>query len=205
MQELINNAFSGVNIIPTMFLVVILIYWLSVIFGILDLDLLDFDIDFDTGDGGDAAQSILAFLNLKEVPIMVVLSILSLFFWVASMFLCKTVENPGGLINALLMIPLFILCVLFTKIITNPLKGIFRRVNLEATELEGVNIGETVVLISEIKDGRIGQGEIEKDSSTLKINLKAENKNDIFNKYEKAYISKKDNNKNIYYIIKIRE
>ena len=47
MSELINNAFTGVNIIPTVLLMLVLIYWLTVILGIIDIDFFDFDIDFD--------------------------------------------------------------------------------------------------------------------------------------------------------------
>lgn len=47
MRELFNAAFSAVNIIPTILMLLILIYWLTVIIGALDLDFLNVDVDTD--------------------------------------------------------------------------------------------------------------------------------------------------------------
>lgn len=207
MEELLSYALSGVNLIPTVFFVVIILYWLSVIIGVVDLDLFDFDIDIDIDtdlvENTDVFQSILAFLNLREIPLMVVLSVQAVVFWINAMFLCKVIANPGGFQNGLLLIPLFILCLMFTKVITTPLKGVFKKVNMETKSEDGITIGKTVILVSEVKDGRLGQGEIERDGASHRVNVKAQNEEESFEKNEKAMISKKDSNKNIYYIIKI--
>ena len=97
MKELIENAFTGVNIIPTVLLILSLIYWLTVIIGIIDLDFFDFDlnIDGDLGNSMEGFQSILAFFNLKEIPIMVLASLISLVFWILSMRV-KVLPIPVG-------------------------------------------------------------------------------------------------------------
>lgn len=206
-MELLHNALNGVNIIPTVLLTISVIYWLSVIVGVVDLDFMDIDIDFDLEGGEEIGpiQSILAFLNLREVPLMLVVSIFSLWFWIFSMILVNYIENKGGLINGVLMIPVFILCILITKIITTPLKKIFRRVNQTATEEIGVHEMQVVKLVSEVRQGKIGQAEIKRDGAEILINVKADDEKEVFNKYEEAYIFRKDENKNIYYIIKIKE
>ena len=138
MKELIENAFTGVNIIPTVLLILSLIYWLTVIIGIIDLDFFDFDlnIDGDLGNSMEGFQSILAFFNLKEIPIMVLASLISLVFWILSMFV-KVLPIPvGGLINGLLLIPLFIVSLFVAKIITIPLKGIFKQSYNELPQIE---------------------------------------------------------------------
>lgn len=47
MQELLNAAFSIVNLFPTILLLVILLYWLFVILGAIDLNFFDVEVDAD--------------------------------------------------------------------------------------------------------------------------------------------------------------
>ena len=204
MKELIENAFTGVNIIPTVLLILSLIYWLTVIIGIIDLDFFDFDlnIDGDLGNSMEGFQSILAFFNLKEIPIMVLASLISLVFWILSMFVQVLPIPVGGLINGLLLIPLFIVSLFVAKIITIPLKGIFKQSYNELPQIEEEVVGRLVNVLCDIKDGRLGQAEIERDGANILVNVKAEFKEDDFYKNEEAYVSKKDAYKNVYYIVK---
>ena len=202
MKELIENAFAGVNIIPTVLLILSLIYWLTVIIGIIDLDLFDFDIDGDLGNTMEGFQSILAFFNLKEIPIMVLASVISLVFWILAMFLKILPIPSGGLINGLLLIPLFIASLFVAKFITIPLKGLFKENYNELPELEEEVVGRLVNVICNIEDGRLGQAEIERDGANILINVKSEFKEDVFYKNEEAYVSKKDDKKSLYYIVK---
>ncbi len=45
MTELIQATTASANIIPTALLVFVLVYWLIVITGLVDLDTFDFDLD----------------------------------------------------------------------------------------------------------------------------------------------------------------
>ncbi len=110
MKELFQAAFSGVNIIPTVFLLLILVYWIFVIIGAMDMDFLEVDIetdvdidadvevdadvdtdadidtDADTRGVGSVAflNSVLTFFNLGKIPFMVWLSFLIIPMWVIS-------------------------------------------------------------------------------------------------------------------------
>lgn len=202
MSELIQNALTGVNIIPTVLLGLVLFYWITVIIGVIDFDFLEFDFDVDID--ADVFQGILVFLNLKEIPFMVFFSILSLIFWILSMMLYRMPITPGGFINGLILLPILIISLLVTKVITKPLKKLFKK-DYEDIAPNGGVIGQLVTLISNIKEGRLGQGEIKRDGASLLINVKAEKEEETFNKNEVAYVFRKDDNKNIYYIIKIEE
>lgn len=205
MRELISNAFNGVNIIPTVLLGLVLLYWLVVIIGVIDIDLFDVDIDLDLEaiDGGEGLYAFLTFLNVKEIPFMIVLSIISIIFWIISMLMYLLPIKSGGLINGILLIPALILSILITKPITNATKGIFKKVHDEALSEEEAVIGQLITVISDIKDGRLGQGEIKREGASLRINIKSEFAEDIFIKNEEAYVTKKDEEKNIYYIVKL--
>ncbi|WP_238906845.1 OB-fold-containig protein [Clostridium sp. YIM B02506] len=202
MSELINNAVKGVNIIPTVLLGLVLLYWITVIIGVFDFDL--FELDFDVDVDADVFQGILVFLNLRDIPFMVFFSILSFIFWILSMMLYRLPITPGGFINGLILIPIFIVSLLVTKIITKPLKKLFKK-DYEDIAPNGGVVGQLVTLITNIEDGRLGQGEIKRDGASLLINVKAEKDDDIFIKNEIAYVYRKDEDKNIYYIIKIEE
>lgn len=202
MRELIENAFTGVNIIPTVLLIIVLFYWLIVIIGIIDLDLFDFDIDLDAADNLEGFQGILVFFNVAQVPFMVVLSILILSFWVISMWIYLLPIKPGGIVNGLLFIPAIILSLVVTKSVTNGIKGLFKSVNVEENKEEDVINGQLLTLLCDVKYGRLGQGEIKRDGASILINVKAEFEEDSFKKYEEAYVTKKDDEKNIYYIVK---
>ena len=211
MRELFNNALTGVNIIPTILLGFVLFYWLTVIIGVIDFDLFDIDVDidgdFDVDAGGDIGpfHAFLAFLNLADLPFMLVFSVIILVFWIIAMFMFLLPITPGGLINGLLLIPAFIVSVLIAKIITNPLKKVFKKVYEEEEYQEEPIVGQIVILTCELKEGRLGQGEIEREGASILINVKQYDNEETFEKGEEAYVTKKDDEKNIYYIIKIKE
>lgn len=215
MSELFNNALTGVNIIPTILLGFVLFYWITVIIGVIDFDLFDIDVDIDVDIDGDfdvdagghigPFHAFLAFLNLADLPFMLVFSVIILVFWIIAMFMFLLPITPGGLINGLLLIPAFIVSVLIAKIITNPLKKVFKKVYEEEEYQEEPIVGQIVILTCELKEGRLGQGEIEREGASILINVKQYDNEETFEKGEEAYVIKKDDEKNIYYIIKIKE
>ena len=88
MMELVEHAFSGVNLLYTILLMMVLVYWLIVILGLIDLDAFDLDLDADVDGGLDAHEggfSWLAYFNVGEAPIMFFVSIVTLVMWVVSM------------------------------------------------------------------------------------------------------------------------
>lgn len=211
MSELFNNALTGVNIIPTILLGFVLFYWLTVIIGVIDFDLFDIDVDidgdFDVDAGGDIGpfHAFLAFLNLADLPFMLVFSVIILVFWIIAMFMFLLPITPGGLINGLLLIPAFIVSSLIAKIITNPLKKIFKKVYQEELNQGEPIVGQIITLMCDLKDGRLGQGEIKREGASILINVKQYDENETFIKGEEAYVTKKNDEKSVYYIIKIKE
>ena len=190
MSELFNNALTGVNIIPTILLGFVLFYWITVIIGVIDFDLFDIDIDgdFDVDAGGDIGpfHAFLAFLNLADLPFMLVFSVIILVFWIIAMFIFLLPITPGGLINGLLLIPAFIVSVLIAKIITNPLKKVFKRVYEEEVYQEEPIVGQIVILTCELKGGRLGQGEIKREGASILINVKQYDDEENFRKRRRS-------------------
>lgn len=203
MTEIIKNAVEGVNIIPTALLGFVLIYWLVLMVGAIDLDFFEIDLDLDA-DGSGAFYAILVFLNINKLPFMLVISIITLNFWIISMLIYYLPIDIGGLLNGLLLIPAFLISLLITKVVTSPLKGLFDSNKVQDDRFNEIK-GQLCTLMCDVKEGRLGQGKIERDGAELLINVKSEYDEDTFEKGEEVYVSKKDNNKNIYYILKVKE
>jgi hypothetical protein len=109
-HELLKNAFIGGNIIPTVLLILVVLYWIIVILGVLDFDFLDFDLDLEAGEG--PFYALLSFLKLGELPFMVVFTILILNFSIITMLMYYLPIAPGGLVSTVLLIPAMILSLL---------------------------------------------------------------------------------------------
>ena len=137
MAELIQSAFSPVNAVVTVLLILNVIYWITVILGLLDVDFLDIEldsglemdsdidvdvdaageIDMELGDGS-ILRSVLHFFYIGEVPIMLLLSILILSMWILCMF-GNHYFNPRG--SFLLAMPVYAVSVVTSLLISRVL------------------------------------------------------------------------------------
>lgn len=200
--ELLKYAVTGVNIIPTVLLGLVVLYWIIAIIGALDFDFLDFDLE--GVDNSGPFYAILAFLNVAELPFMLVLSIWILNFWIVAMLMYYLPITAGGLVNGILLIPAMVISMFITKYETIPLKGIFKYSNMQDNRGNQV-IKQLCILMCDVKKGRIGQAEIKKDGASIVINIKSEVDEESFHKDEIAFVTRKDTNKNLYYIVKFEE
>ena len=114
MNDLLTAAFATPNIVFTILLGVICLYWLTVILGVVGLDAFDFDVDMDMDvdidvdvdvdldvdadvdveanadvssiTAGSMVLGSLRFFNLGRVPFMVLLSMFILSMWSFSIY-----------------------------------------------------------------------------------------------------------------------
>lgn len=203
MSELFSNAFTGGNLIPTILLIINLVYWLTVIIGVLDFDFLDFDLDMDSGgDGSGPLHALLGFLKVGNIPIMFSFSILTLNFWIIAMFLYYLPIKNGGVINTLLLLPVFILSIFITKIEILPFRNLLKDdSNKEIDEFDVLR--QLCKLKCDVSQNGFGQAEIERDGASVVINVKPEFEEESFHKEEIACVFRKDDNKDVYYIVKV--
>ncbi len=142
-----------------------MVYWLTCIIGVFGIDSIDIDLDSDSdlnananGDIPAPVVSVLRFVNAADVPLMAVLSLLSVFMWVGSM-MANYYLNPEHLNWLILVIffSSFVVSVILVKIATAPLVPVFRKMK----ELEKAEpaIGGTAIVISKEVDGKYGQAE----------------------------------------------
>jgi hypothetical protein len=186
MQEVFDLSFSAENIFPTVVLLMTALYWIVFLLGFLDLDFLDFDaggkdIQVDAGHGMDAdadgpgskdfGSTMFDFMNLTHVPFMVVFSFFAVFFWAGSVIGNHYfAEHHTGMVIAVL-IGAILAALLVTKIITHPLRSVFRKLN----DFEGkLDLrGKTCVLQMGLNGTLIGQADLVHGTKHLLINVRS--------------------------------
>jgi len=170
MLENLQAYFSGPMLIPSGLLALACVYWLFVILGAFDIDLFDFDLDFDVDDGSalDLGLVPLRFLNLGDIPIMIWGSLFSLSFWfVAALtfnqWADRAAENPWSIVLGSGFIAL-----IATKLLTNPLRGKFTTKPPNTVE---DMLGRECRLTAETTD-TFGQAEVTTDAAPLRLNVR---------------------------------
>lgn len=199
MGEVLNEALAYYNLPLTVLLLLVVIYWLMVIVGVLGMESFDIDagteLDLDTdvdvdlhadagghpdldvdpgghAGGGGLGLTVLRFLNFGQVPAMVVVSVLILAMWFLSMVGNFILNGSGGLLIAggVFLGSLFA-GALLAKLVTAPLKPLFRALNRNYDTHEPIIGRNCVVKSIEVSDTN-GQAEIEREGATLLINVR---------------------------------
>ena len=89
MRDFVDAALGFPAVIFSFLLIVVIGYWLLVLLGAAGLDMLDADVDADSGPDADGAPGgvggALAVLRLSGVPVAVVLSLLITLAWFVSL------------------------------------------------------------------------------------------------------------------------
>ncbi|MBK0402600.1 hypothetical protein I5M27_06360 [Adhaeribacter sp. BT258] len=181
MTELLQAAVAPANIIPTTLLVFILIYWVSVIVGLLDLNSFHFEIGkeihidthFDAHQDFSVAwlNSILAFFNLGRIPFMVFMSFLILPFWVLAILTVHYgVFLPSG-IAFLMLIPNLIASLFIAKILTTPFVKMFAALEKEHDSSVTI-IGKVCTVLLPATPTELGQAAVKTEGAPLILNVK---------------------------------
>lgn len=173
MLEVLHFAFEPINLPFTLLLMIVLLYWLTVIVGLLDVNLFDLDVDthihphvhvdkgvqIDVDADAGFFSTILAFFNVGKVPFMIVISLLALFLWIGSMLGNHYIGQGSGLTAFLLLIPNLAVGLFLTKFLTNPLRHLFRDTPNEF-ESNRAMVGRTCTILLPVSDQKIGQAEV---------------------------------------------
>ncbi|MTI32289.1 OB-fold-containig protein [Xanthovirga aplysinae] len=180
MSELFSASVSVVNIIPTTLLVFILIYWVTVILGVLDFNFLDFDLELDLELDAEAdgeisvawLNSVLAFFNLGKVPFMVFMSFLALPLWIISVLSNHFLGNTSILIALLILLADFFISLFVAKFLTMPLIKLFGKME-EDTEGAVTVVGKICTVLLRVEDGKLGQAKVNHSGSPILLNVRS--------------------------------
>ncbi len=206
MNELIQIAFSPMNVVYTFLLVLVVLYWLMIIigamdFGSFDIDFdVDVDVDADLGAGGAGGiVGVLHFFNFGKIPFMVIMSFVILSSWTGSILANYYFGSGSFLFILALIIPNLLVGLCLAKMITKPLIPIFEKME---SGIEPVDyVGMLCKLILPVTNSKMGQAEVIIDNNRLLINVKMEKEStDSLDKGAEALILRKQKDKPYYLI-----
>ena len=175
MQEFLDLSFSGVNLIPTIVLLFVMIYWIIVILGVIDVDTLDIDLeteveldlDGDVEVSGEGLSSVLSFFNIGHMPLMIFLSFLAFPMWVLSLWSTDFIGIDNILLNSGLLVASFIIRLFIAKFLTTPIAKFYMKLRLQD---EAVNpIGKRCKVLLTVKSDSFGQAEIKANGTSILI------------------------------------
>jgi len=201
--ELLKHAFTGVNIIPTVLLIVMQCYWLIAILGFFDLSFLDMDMDLEGTEGTGLIDGLAVFINIGKVPVALVFSLVVLNFWIIAMLMYFLPIEAGGMFSGIMLLPALMASIYITRLEMFPLKKVFpeRRNTNDSNDINHKVLNKRCTLKCDLKSGLLGQAEIEQEGASVVINVKPQFKEDSFKKGDIAFVFKKDEEKDVYYIM----
>ncbi len=179
MNELFQAAFALANLPFTVLLILILIYWASVIFGALDFGSLDLEFDLDADadtdvdvDGTSAGwfAELLHFFNFGKLPFMVVMSFIILFTWIISVCANHYFGGDSLTFATALFFPNLFVRLSLTKLVSSPLVPFFQSLDVKEEPVDYIGLSCTITLPA-TKD-RMGQAQVIIDDIPLLINIK---------------------------------
>lgn len=217
MNELIQIAFSPMNVVYTFLLILVVLYWLMIIvgamdFGSFDLDFdlevdadVEVDVDADVSPSGVAGMAgILQFFNFGKLPFMVIMSFVILSCWTGSILGNYYLGKGSFLFMMALIIPNFLVGLFLAKIITKPLIPVFQKMDAGVEPVDYVGMLCKIVLPP--TNTKLGQAEVLIDDNRLLINVKLEKESkDSLEKGAEALILRRQKNKSYYLIQKYDE
>ncbi|MCB2377262.1 DUF1449 family protein [Hymenobacter sp. BT635] len=178
MTELLQAAVSPPNLLATGILIFVLLYWLTVIIGLLDFKTLDLhlhdahDVPHDADFSVSWLNNALAFFNLGRVPLMVFLSFVALPLWVGSILVNYYTHNTSWLLGVGFCLPLFIGSLLVAKVLTTPFVHLFA--TFEKDQAGSSNpIGKVCTVLLPASQSHLGQAMVRTNGDTLMLNVKA--------------------------------
>lgn len=216
-MEILSESFRLVNFPFTVLLLLLVLYWLLVAFGAISSDHgmeTDADLDFHHEADLDAHHHVeghhhahhdagstgtmLKFLNLGEVPVMVVLSVLVLSTWTFSMVANHYWTGDSTLLKGVALAANLVLSVVITRYVTMPLRPLFRALNRQHEEAVKI-IGEHCRIVTSEATGEFGQAEISTKGVPLLINVRTLN-DAVLHKGDLAVVVREDEDRRIFFI-----
>ncbi|MFD2718195.1 hypothetical protein ACFST9_05685 [Hymenobacter monticola] len=184
MTDLLKAAIAPPNLVPTGLLVFVLLYWLTVIVGVLDMKTVDLDLEVDDhghfhhpGDLHHDAPAgwlngALAFFNLGRIPLMVFLSFVFLPLWAGSILANYYTGNTSLLLGLAFLLPLFVGSLFVAKFLTLPFVKLFTA--LEKDHDGGaVVIGKVCTVLLPATADHLGQASVRIDGAPLMLNIRS--------------------------------
>jgi|GEM_PF-1212952 hypothetical protein len=155
-KELLELSLNPWVLPFTVMVVLSCVYWLLALLGTIDMDMFDVDLDIDSdADGmvGGVFASLLQFINATEVPLMFVVSVMSVSKWLINIAALLTFNTAGvWWIGILTWIGGFFVSCLIAAIVTRPLVPLFKAFKAGEDDEEAIIGAEAIVVTSKLTE-----------------------------------------------------
>lgn len=194
-------------VLPATILLVCLILWglTTIVVG------LDIDLNSHVGGWFDSLEHLvweglasfavvpMRWLNMRDVPIIIWLSIWSLMWWTVSIGLWMSFDrnfwpNPSWWLSSLLIVRNLAITLPFTKLGTQPMRGLINTAPLQSKSL----IGSEAEISSYEATPESGQAKFKTDASPLLLNVRTDGPH--LTKGTRVWITHYDAGRRIYYV-----
>ncbi|MCP3667834.1 MAG: DUF1449 domain-containing protein [Gammaproteobacteria bacterium] len=213
MDPFYQNIASFPTAIFTFLLGVVTLYWLVAVLGVVDIDVLDFDIpDADGGlgvnsDSGvstpDALAGIMLKIGLHGVPVTIIVSFISLFGWLCCYYLAHFLLGhfPEGILRYLTGIPIFFgslfVAVMITAVVIKPLRPLFKKAQQHTEKLV---LGQSATVRTSKVDNDFGEATLDDGGAGLILKVRSSG-DSVFKKGDKVVLLEYMKENNVYRVI----
>ena len=184
----------------TALLLLVVAYWLLVILGALDIDVLNFDVDIDSSglDGlFGVGMAVFRFLNLGEIPLMLWVSVFGLSYWMTSVLWFDESSGLDAVILIQVILRNLTVAMVATKLITQPMLLLVDRTKMPRhPDLVG-RIGE--ITTNEVSE-HYGQARVAMGGRPLLINVRT--RDGMLHKGDDVQIIDYDEEHHVFYVAK---
>ena len=216
MDPFYQNISSFPTVFFTFFLLIVLLYWLVAVLGLVEIDVLDFDIPEADGmeinpDTGLSNANVLAGVMLRfglhGVPVTIIISFIALFGWFICYYAVHVLMGivPEGLLSFLAGIPILIgslyVSVMITAMLIKPLRPLFKKASQETVKRV---LGQTAVVKTSRVDNNFGEATLENGGAGLLLKVRTIG-DTTFSKGERVVLLDHDKEKNTYRVISEEE
>ena len=200
LREFLDLAFQWPIVPATVLVLFIVLYWLLVILGALDIDVLDLDFDFDAD--ADSVLGLgwvgLRFLNLGEVPLMLWGSLFGLSWWTFALVFESPQTEWMPIVWAIARD--IGVALVATKLLTQPLRGKFEH---KEPNTPAEMIGRTCVITTSEVTPTFGHAECTTEGAPLILTVRV--REATLQKGDIAVIEEYDAEHSFYYVSRSEE
>lgn len=212
MDPFYQNIASFPTAIFTFILAICVLYWLVAVLGIVDIDVLDFDIADVDGELGanqsnlstpDMLAGLMMKFGLYGVPVTIIVSFIALFGWFISYFIVHFLFGivPDGLFRYLAGLPVLALAlytsVMITAVVIRPIRPLFKKASQNTVKEV---LGQTAVVRTSRVDNGFGEVFLEDGGAGLIFKARTTG-SDVFKKGDKVVLLEFNEAENIYRVI----
>ncbi|MEZ4984017.1 MAG: DUF1449 family protein [Saprospiraceae bacterium] len=181
MKELFNIALHPLNIPFSLLLAVVLLYWITVILGALEMDAFDLDIDGDTdtdaashAGGGSWFAAALHFFHFDRLPFMLIMSLVVLASWALSILSNHYWGHYHYGFAVLMAGPIVLVSFIIAKLVSFRLLPLFAATNTAVAAVE--YMGKVCKVKLPPSDTHFGQAGLWHAGDELLVHIKVANK-----------------------------